>query len=441
MLNKLDRNKLNMLEILFEDLKQGVIICDKNGKIVLYNKAYGELDNMSPDFVLDKTIEKCYSMGRDESMLRLVMKTKKPVLIHRQQYVTKSGHFVDAVKDTYPIIDGSEVIGAFAIVRDFSNAKSWVNNIVREILVDSTKDIYEDIIDFSNLKSLNKKMQLNVIKINKVLKKFSNLAIFGEQGSENKEIARYIASKYAQSKRLISFNCAAFNCENEGLALFGDDENHLNGVLNSLGGEILILENVDTLTLENQFKLQKHIQEHQIKIITIFNKTPKDIFSERKLSLELFYILNDTSLSIPNLSEHKEDLSFYITCISSFYANKENKNAYLSLAAYRSLMAHDWRGNYIELVNVIKASIELSENGEIDVFHLPDYILEDNNKDTTTSTNTNVVYSHLNDVLLHTEKVVVRAAMDKHNNNISKACIDLGISRQNLQYRLKKLNL
>ena len=48
---------------------------------------------------------------------------------------------------------------------------------------------------------------------------------------------------------------------------------------------------------------------------------------------------------------------------------------------------------------------------------------------------------NLTELLAQYETVIIQQALIKHDGNITKAAKSLGIQRQNLQYRLKKLNI
>lgn len=428
-----------LLELMLEELNQGVIVCDKQGKIVLYNRAYGEVDKMSPDQVLDKTIEKSYSMDKGESVLRQVMNSRQPILVHRQQYTTKTGYFVDVVKDTYPILWGDDVLGAFAIVRDFSNAKAWASNIVREVMDNSSKEPDEQLIDFANLTSQHPRMSANLDAVKKLLIRFQNTAIFGDIGTECKEIAKYIIRHYAKSPRIISFDCASVAPDAQTVALFGNKQQEVMGVLHNLGGEILLLEHPDFLAIDAQIKLKEYILEAKPSIITIFNKEPHQIFHEGKLTLELFYLLNQTYLQIPPLKERRGDIPAYLDGLCHHYNQMAGTQCKLSLSAYRALVDYDWPGNFLEMQHVIKSAINHVEGTEIALNHIPQYIA--NGQIQRDQQGAQEDYTHLDDILAYTERAVITAALHRHHHNVSKAADDLGISRQKLQYRMKILKL
>ncbi len=163
------------------------------------------------------------------------------------------------------------------------------------------------------------------------------------------------------------------------------------------------------------------------------------MFKEGKIDLELLYLLNEVFIYLPPLSQRKSDIGTYITTISNFFAQKEKKNIKISFAAYRALVSYSWLGNYIELVNVLRSIIVFCEKDTVEIADLPEYIVSASGEKIENPTKQNL--STLNDVLNYTERETIISAMARHNNAITKAAKDLGISRQNLQYRLKKLNL
>jgi arginine utilization regulatory protein len=110
---------------------------------------------------------------------------------------------------------------------------------------------------------------------------------------------------------------------------------------------------------------------------------------------------------------------------------------------------HDWPGNVRELRHVIEHAVHQSsvEEQTFSLSHFPAYLTKDLSVlHTTFKTSADGHPTHpipqktetLNDLLDAYEQTVVQEALDRSNGNISKAAKALGLSRQNLQYRIRK---
>ena len=426
-----DVKRLHLLELILEDYPHGIIVCDTDGRIVLYNQAYSMIDNLAPEKVLGQVIEKNYLMKKNESTLRMVMKTKNPQPNHRQQYTTISGTDVDVLKDTYPIIDGDDVVGAYSIVRDVYSAKLVASDVLNA-LVNEKK--HHHVYDFSEVKFKSKKMQTMMKIVEKA--QHENISIFSCEGTESKEIAFAIAKKQFHCNHPTYLNCASV-AETEQAILFFGDENR-KGILDNANNTTIILENIDKLTLQIQLRLKKVVQENNIILITIFNKYQNELLTEKTVNLDFFYSLNEISLKLPPLCDHKEDILVYIDLICKNLSYKKKKSIKISASAYKYLLTYHWIGNYLELAHTLSNAIHSVEEGIIYPEHLPDYII--NFRDTG-SQSKQTEFSSLVDVLDYTEKDIITKALETHDFNISRAAKELGISRQNLQYRMKKFSM
>lgn len=434
-----DQKRLEMLEIMLEDLKQGVIVCDKRGKVILYNRAYSEVDRMPQHMVVGQMIEKSYQMRGEGSSLRKVMQTKQPIMVHRQKYVTCNGYEVDVLKDTYPILHGDTVLGAFAMMRDFVQAKAWANDIIAEIMRESAHAQQDIPLKFDEIDFKNPKMIRNMEKLDRTIHRFFNTSIFGAVGSEGEFIAKYIAHENRNTATPFVIDCAAIAPESQDFVFFGNDDDRESGLLDKVRRNFLIIKHIDYLEMRTQMKLKDDIERKKIKIITIFDKTPNDIFAEGKLHLELFYLLNEIQLHIPPLCDRTEDLTAYIVYLLRALREPHQREIKLSLGAYRQLSTYAWPGDFLELFHTMKSAVRSCKDHTITVADLPDYIAATITAPTTQQAQ--AFHSHLSDALAETERMMVKTALERNHGNVTLAATDLGISRQNLQYRIRKLNI
>ncbi|MGI6677544.1 MAG: helix-turn-helix domain-containing protein [Dehalobacterium sp.] len=80
------------------------------------------------------------------------------------------------------------------------------------------------------------------------------------------------------------------------------------------------------------------------------------------------------------------------------------------------------------------------EDTILELDHLPEYFRErlENKK---ACTQLSSLSGSLQDIMAETERNLIRQRLDKNMNNITKTARDLGISRQNLYYKMKTLGI
>jgi len=95
------------------------------------------------------------------------------------------------------------------------------------------------------------------------------------------------------------------------------------------------------------------------------------------------------------------------------------------------LSAYDWPGNIRELANVIERAVLLCDGLELLPSHLPPKITRCDGRAAVPADPT----------LRGQERAMIVQALNDHYWNQSKAARALGISRDNLRYRIKKYNI
>ena len=154
---------------------------------------------------------------------------------------------------------------------------------------------------------------------------------------------------------------------------------------------------------------------------------------------DLFYRLGVVNITIPPLRERKRD----IPLLAHTFIVKMNKKLSKSVAELSDMVLsmfyqYKWPGNVRELEHCIEHAMNIIPPDEtiIQRKHLPDRILmqfgikqldEEDKKGGT-----------LEQLLEGIEHEVLTSELKKNKGNISKTARALGISRQNLQHRLKR---
>ncbi len=175
-------------------------------------------------------------------------------------------------------------------------------------------------------------------------------------------IHNYSARKNAP---FIVINLAGMTEIQQAKTLFGSYENgeDIIGALEKTKNGTLVIESIDKLTLQNQYKLitcirskylEKQNENSDVILIDpkIIATTGKNLRELRELFLfrsDLYFTLKSLRLRIPKLRERKEDVAFLLDNYIHKYMNQYSKYHILTSGAKRVLLEYPWEGNSIQL--------------------------------------------------------------------------------------------
>jgi arginine utilization regulatory protein len=105
---------------------------------------------------------------------------------------------------------------------------------------------------------------------------------------------------------------------------------------------------------------------------------------------------------------------------------------------------HNWPGNVRELQHAIEHAMNYAEDNTktLEFRHIPHHLLQKYNadgRDLKTLLQSAQDNSSLKEMLQRIEKEIINKTLEDNDRNITKAARALGMSRQNLQQRLKRL--
>lgn len=219
-------------------------------------------------------------------------------------------------------------------------------------------------------------MENLLIEVNRLAQGDASLFIHGESGTGKELIAQAIHKASPRNKGpFIAVNCSAIPEDLLESELFGHRKGafsgayeHRQGLFQAADKGTLFLDEIGEMSSAFQVKLLRALQERQIRPVgsntninidvRIVSASHHDL--EKKANkgdfrLDLFYRLNVAKISLPMLSERREDISllanYFITHPDSTY-NYIAKG--FSNQALELLLAYDWPGNIRQLQNVVE---------------------------------------------------------------------------------------
>lgn len=283
----------------------------------------------------------------------------------------------------------------------------------------------------------------------------ASVLITGESGTGKELMARAIhqASPRAH-KPFISINCAALPETLVESLLFGHRKGAFTGADKAQQGLFaaaqegtVFLDEIGELPLSLQPKLLRFLESGEIlplgesqaqilnvRVLAATHCDLMELVQSGKFRTDLYYRLNIVPVELPALRERKEDIAllsqhFLSTCA----AQHQLSPATFTKAALQRLMQHTWQGNVRELRNLCERLSILLAGQTIDASNLP--------LPATTSINTGSTTFALPSEGVNLEQLeldLLKQALERTQNNRSQAARLLGISRDAINYRLKK---
>lgn len=185
------------------------------------------------------------------------------------------------------------------------------------------------------------------------------------------------------------------------------------------------------------------------RIISALNIHPLDAIDNEDIRMDLFYRLGVITIIIPPLKDRSEDISILTKEFITKLNKKLNKNIKgVTKEVEEIFQSHDWPGNVRELEHSIEHSMVITTEDEyIQKEDLPIFLTE-NESNTVNSKNLplhqiehQLKNHNLTSLMENMEQQIIKNKIDETNQNVAEAARRLGVSRQNLEYRIKKYNI
>ena len=285
----------------------------------------------------------------------------------------------------------------------------------------------------------------------------------GESGTGKDVVARAI---HALSRRaayqFFPINCAAIPDTLLETELFGveagaytDAKISRDGYLLRADGGTLFLDEIGSMPLILQAKLLRFLETRRfrrvggtrelhvdLRIISATNIDLRSAVARKAFREDLFYRLNVISLLLPPLRERPEDIEPLVEHFLHIHSIEAAKPLRMNQEALELLLRYHWPGNVRELRSVIQRGQILCDDNQIRAKDLPEAILR---AGSSAIQRLQEVEAQLHlppegvDLLKFLdgiERRFIYEALERCDGNQVKAAALLGISRDQLRYRL-----
>jgi arginine utilization regulatory protein len=458
----------SIIETIIQNIDVGIHVIDEKGTTLIYNQAMADMEGLQIHDVVGKSLLDIFpSLTAETSTLYQVLKTKKPIYDTKQTYLNQHGKQIKTINSTLPLMLTASKYGALEIAKDITKEQELskqVEYLQHEL---ATKDLEDEKLKGYTFKSLTGEEEkfLNSISIaKKAANSSSTVLIYGETGTGKELFAQSIHNESSRKEKpFIAQNCAALPESLLESILFGTVKGSFTGAINRPGlfeqanGGTLLLDELNSMGLQLQAKLLRVLQEGYIRrvsglhdvpvdvrIIATTNEEPEELVQKGLLRKDLYYRLNVISLNIPPLRERKKDIPPLVEHFIKKYNVRLKKDIwYLSNDVKEAFMSYDWPGNVRELENLIEGAANMinkehiikPEHFSYEIYHKMFSHFRSSYSISTEEEKT------LEQVLEQVERSMIQSAMSQYGGNISKSAQKLGIKRQTLQHKLKKLGL
>jgi transcriptional regulator with PAS, ATPase and Fis domain len=253
-----------------------------------------------------------------------------------------------------------------------------------------------------------------------------------------------------------SVNCSAIPETLFESEFFGHKKGSFTGAIENKAGwfEIankgtLFLDEIGDMPLSQQAKLLRVLEERKVsrvgsnekidvdvRVITASNQELKDMSSKKEFRLDLYHRIGSFIIDLPPLRDRQEDIPLLIDYFINYYVENLGKPIKkIDPAINKELARYPFPGNIRELRNMVERALILCEDGylKLDDFQLGSTEI----LDSTTSASGSVDTWDLE----LSERSLIKKALEKSNNNKSKAAELLNISWQSLDRRMKKFEI
>jgi transcriptional regulator with PAS, ATPase and Fis domain len=325
----------------------------------------------------------------------------------------------------------------------------------------------------------------------------ANVLLLGESGVGKTMFSHEVhANSRQKTGPFVEVNCAAIPDQLIESELFGVHRGAYSGATESRPGRFeaadggtLFLDEIATLSMTAQSKLLRVLQSGElerlgsnktvrvnVRLVAATNEDLRQAVKEGRFRSDLYYRLNVFPITIAPLRERKDDLPVLLESTLEKLCTLHGRNLTgVTPKALQKILDHNWPGNIREFENVIERGVIMADDnqplnerhlsglGELEddqptgtvsweagpgigiklPAHKKSALQEDASSPPIEERLANIAGPILSEggfSLARAEVIFVEKALHMTSGNVSKAAALLGLTRAQLDYRLKKLS-
>ena len=304
---------------------------------------------------------------------------------------------------------------------------------------------------FSSILGASQPVRELIAKAERIADSRLSVILSGETGTGKELFAKAIHFNSPRSaKPFVAINCSAIPEALFESEMFGIEKGVATGVEARIGkveqaqGGTLFLDEVGEMPLQLQVKMLRLLEERTLERVGSRNAIPVDLriiaATNRDLKHEiaagafredLFYRLKGVELRIPPLRERKDDIILLARHFLESWGRSCGRPAMrFSREALEQLRRYPWPGNVRELDNEIERAVALAYTDTVTPADLSEAVQQ-----VQTAKPSGVM------PLKDSEKQLIERALREADGNKTHAAERLGLSREGLRKKLKRLGM
>jgi two-component system, NtrC family, response regulator AtoC len=440
-----DWQRASVLESVFDQLSDALVLYDPEFSITGVNKAAEKLFGMSSEEMLGKHCQEIFKCSVCEPNCGMLAGLNQPLATANctVRLHTDNGMERLVVMRTNQMYDDTgNLTGVVATIKDITEEAAPQK---REVIAESVP--MREVMNFVRRVAASEA---------------TTILLEGENGTGKDLVAKTLHyQSVRQAEPFIAINCAAIPDSLLESELFGyekgaftDARSQKRGIFELADKGTLFLDEIGEIPLMLQAKLLRVLEEQNfrrlgglkdihldLRVIAATNKNLREAVKEGAFRQDLYFRLNVIQILIPPLRERRDD----IVPMTRFFIEHYNRKFKRQIegvtdGAAKLLMSHDWPGNVRELRNAIERAMILEEGASITAASLPIAISRPDGA-MPAGDAIGMAMSTEGLSLEDNERGLVVRALEKTDGNQTQAARLLRITRDTLRYKMKKFNL
>lgn len=443
--------------VILDNIDVGVIVYDGQGNVVLVNTVMINWRNIPRNEYQTMNVHDFMDVI-DVCVFDLVLQEKKRIsrLQYYHNYQKTGGIPRVRIVTGSPIFDGQGNIQyVITMLQDVDDFQTLHRTLLEEnkILYTQRPRTREEKASIV-AKSPEIKQLLSVA--DNIAPLDSTVLLFGESGSGKEVFANYIHEhSKRKDKPIITVNCAAFPENLIEAELFGYEKGSFTGanregkmgLAEAADGGTLFLDEINSLSLSVQGKILRMIEEKSIqrigsvrskrvdfRLITATNQDLLDMVHKGTFREDLYYRLHVIPLTIPPVRSRQEDIVPLCLHFLEYFCKKYNMRKNFSDGVLEQVQRYQWPGNVREIRNFVERMVVMTPAATTDITSIPSGMLPEEKLP--------VIDDHaVRSRPLRLDKEVILSALAVCGNHRGKTAEYLGISRRQLQYKIREYHI
>jgi TyrR family helix-turn-helix protein/PAS domain S-box-containing protein len=450
----------NESEAILHSLQDDILVTNIEGIILKVSEATEGIYNMKSKEMIGRSV---YDLEKEGVFTPILT----PLVIKEKKKITLVQTTIDGKKllvTGIPVFDPNHnlvrIVSYSHDVTELLNMKKYLTDIEDEMeRVKSELEMLRNLhFDSDGMIATSTEMKKVLHTALQVAEIDVNVLLLGESGVGKSHIAKFIHKKSPRKDGpFIEVNCGAIPETLFEAEFFGYESGSFTGA-NAKGkvglaelaeGGTLFLDEIGELSLANQVKILKFIQEKQFyrvggtklrsvdfRILAATNKDLEKAVEEKTFRHDLFFRLNVVPIIIPPIRKRSTDIIPLIEHFLAYFSKKYSRDRNLDEGVIHLLLTQEWKGNVRELINLIERLVVTSPKQLIEIENLPKGF----RKSFTDVPSVDDRNRSLNDILENVEKQVLIKARKQYKTT-SKMAKALGISQPSVFRKIRKYEI